>query len=191
MAEAGRADRVRRRGRIFRARRDVLAEYSDRQLLERYRFDRAGIEFITDLVKDRIQSGTRRNHAISALLKVVVTLRYLATGRMQLCGGDDLGMSQSTVSRVITQTIEALATPDIVRQFIDFPTTREAVDRNMQEFQRMHGFPTVVGAIDGTHVRIIAPAQNEEIYVNRHRYHSINVQVVCDAKYRLIDVVTQ
>ena len=32
---------------------------------------------------------------------------------------------------------------------------------------------------------------NEPLYVNRHRYHSINVQVVCDANYCLLDVVAQ
>ncbi len=78
---------MRKRGRD---RRDVLGEYSDSELLERYRFDRA------DLVKEEIQSGTVRNRAISPLLKAVVILGYLATGRMQLCGGDDLGMSQPT-----------------------------------------------------------------------------------------------
>ena len=78
MAEEGQGARLRRRGRVFRDRRDVLGEYSDSELLERYRFDRAGILFITDLVKEEIQSGTVRNRAISPLLKVVVTLRYLS-----------------------------------------------------------------------------------------------------------------
>ena len=169
----------------------MLREYSDSELLERYQFDRAGIMFITDLVKEEIQSGTMRNRAISPLLKVVVTLRYLATGRMQLCGGDDLGMSQPTVSRIITQTTEALASPNIVNQFIKFPTSQAAVDRNVQQFRIMSGFPGVVAAIDGTHVRIVAPADNEPLYVNRHRYHSINVQVACDANYCLLDVVAQ
>ena len=125
------------------------------------------------------------------MLKVVVTLRYLATGRMQLCVGDDLGMCQPTVSRVITQTIEALASPNIVSQFIKFPTSRAAVDRNVQQFELISGFPGLVGAIDGTHVKIVAPVDNEPLYVNRHRYHSINVQVVCDANYCLLDVVAQ
>ncbi len=50
-------------------------------------------------------------------------------------------------------------------------------------------FPGVVGAIDGTHIKIIAPSVNENIYVNRKRYHSINTQVVFDAEYNILDVV--
>lgn len=65
------------------------------------------------------------------------------------------------------------------------------MERNKEEFQRIGGLTGVVGAIDGTHVRIVAPEQDEALYVNRKRYHSINVQVVCDARYRLIDVVAR
>lgn len=44
-------------------------------------------------------------------------------------------------------------------------------------FQNIAGLRGVVGAIDGTHIRISRPHVNEEVYVNRKGYHSINVQV--------------
>ncbi len=43
-----------------------------------------------------------------------MTLRFLATGKMQQCTSDDLGPSQSTVSRVLNGIIAALTTPNIV-----------------------------------------------------------------------------
>ncbi|XP_039503140.1 putative nuclease HARBI1, partial [Pimephales promelas] len=45
------------------------------------------------------------------------------------------------------------------------------------------GFPNVVGCIDGTHIPIIAPSENEADYVNRRSIHSINVQIICDATH--------
>ena len=39
------------------------------------------------------------------------------------------------------------------------------------------GMPGVIGAIDGTHVRVQRPSVNEQDYVNRKGFHSINVQV--------------
>ncbi len=44
-------------------------------------------------------------------------------------------------------------------------------------FWEMAGFPNVFACIDGTHIRLQAPSDNEAAYVNRKNYHSINVQV--------------
>ena len=40
----------------------------------------------------------------------------------------------------------------------------------------------MIGCIDGTHVRIQAPKDDEKSYVNRKNFHSINVMAVCDDK---------
>jgi hypothetical protein len=60
-------------------RRDVLQTLDDRELLRRYRLDRAGIMFVVDLLRDAITSPTRRHNAITPEKKVITTLRYLAT----------------------------------------------------------------------------------------------------------------
>ncbi|XP_038157732.1 putative nuclease HARBI1 [Cyprinodon tularosa] len=49
-------------------------------------------------------------------------------------------------------------------------------------------FPNVVGCIDGTHIPIIAPSENEADYVNRRSIHSINVQIICDAAHIITNV---
>ncbi|KAK3521666.1 hypothetical protein QTP70_015599, partial [Hemibagrus guttatus] len=45
-----------------------------------------------------------------------------------------------------------------------------------EDFHRIAEFPNVVGCIDGTHIPIIAPSENEADFVNRRSIHSINVQ---------------
>lgn len=47
----------------------------------------------------------------------------------------------------------------------------------MEEFERSSAFPNVIGAIDGTHIKIRAPHKGHEAYINRKGYHSIQVQV--------------
>lgn len=180
-----------RQPRTFRERRDFLREYSDAQLIERFRLDRAGILYVTDLVRDALESRTARNKALSPEMKVAITLRYLATGKMQLCNSDDFGTSQPTVSRAITQTLNALAQRDNFRRFVNFPVTQQEVQLKQQQFMQVAGFPGVVGVVDGTHVRIVAPREHEAEYVNRKRFHSINVQVVFDATYRILDIVAK
>ena len=38
-------------------------------------------------------------------------------------------------------------------------------------------FPRIIGAIDGTHIRIRAPTKDPVAYINRKKFHSLNTQV--------------
>jgi hypothetical protein len=48
-----------------------------------------------------------------------------------------------------------------------------------------------LGCIDGTHVPIQAPVDDEPSFVNRKGFHSINVQGICDhnSKYMIKNVL--
>ncbi|XP_054729752.1 putative nuclease HARBI1 [Anastrepha obliqua] len=48
-----------------------------------------------------------------------------------------------------------------------------------------HKIPSVVGCVDGTHVKVIAPSENS----HRKSYYSLNVMLVCDheLKIRYVD----
>ena len=80
---------------------------------------------------------------------------------MQLCNADDFGVSQATISRVIWQSISALTAPHVFHQLVKCPRSRQEVQRKQAEFMAIAGFPGVVGVIDGTHVRIVAPKVDE------------------------------
>ncbi len=99
----------------------MLHTMDDSELIRRYTLDRAGIVFVSENIREKLTSPTQRRNAIAPEIKVITTLRYLATGKMQLCSSDDLGLSQPSISRMITQTITALSDPLIVSQFIAFP----------------------------------------------------------------------
>ena len=86
--------------------------------MKHYRLDHAGIMFVVDLIRDALTSPTQRHNAILPEMKVITTLRYLATGKMQQCSSEDLGLSQPSTSRVINQTLTALSQPHIVTQFV-------------------------------------------------------------------------
>ncbi|XP_062607876.1 putative nuclease HARBI1 [Saccostrea cucullata] len=179
------------RRRNFRERRDYFNEYSDMELVKRFRLDSGGINFIERLIGNEIRSTSVRNHALTSAEKILLTLRFLANGKMQLCNGDDMGVSQSSISRAISCTIKSLSFIQMVRRFINFPTSPDEIRRNQERFFQIAGFPGIVGTIDVTHVQIIAPRQNENDFVNRHHYHSLNVQVVFDSQYKLIDSVAK
>ncbi|XP_052806261.1 putative nuclease HARBI1 [Mya arenaria] len=167
---------------------DTLLEMD---IINRYRFDRAGINYLTQLIGANISPKAARNNALYPEQKILIKLRYLATGLIQLNDADIHGVSQPTVSRVLTEVINALSSPALIRQFIKFPGSVEEFRQNAVQMQGIARFPKVIGAIDGTHINIASPNQHEEIYVNRKGKHSINVQVVFDGWYTIIDVVAR
>ena len=65
-----------------RGRRNVLQTMNNSELIRRYRLDRAGIMFVTDLIGDTLTSLTQHRNAIAPEMKVITTLRYLATGKI-------------------------------------------------------------------------------------------------------------
>ena len=56
-----------------------------------------------------------------------------------------------------------------------------------QSFFHMRGFPRVLGCIDGTQIPIHAPTINQEEYLCRKDFTSINIQLVCVSNRRIID----
>ncbi len=72
------------------------------ELIRRYTLDRAGIMFVTDLIKDMLTSLTLRRNAIAPEMDVITTLTYLATGKMQLCSRDDLGLLQHFQNLIVS-----------------------------------------------------------------------------------------
>lgn len=59
-----------------------------------------------------------------------------------------------------------------MRTFIKWPDRQEAIN-TIETIENQHGFPGVIGAVDGTHIKITAPKHNNESYVNRKGFHSI------------------
>ncbi len=77
----------------------------DSELIRRYTLDRAGIMFVTDLTRDTLISPTPCRNAIAPEMDVITTLTtltYLATGKMQLCSSDDLGLLQHFQNLIVS-----------------------------------------------------------------------------------------
>jgi hypothetical protein len=59
-----------------------------------------------------------------------------------------------------------------------------------QDFYEKLGFPGVLGAIDGTHLHIVAPPANHPVhptvaYMDRRGNYSINVQIICTSDLQI------
>ena len=59
----------------------------------------------------------------------------------------------------------------------------------IQYYEDKWGFPMCLGAVDGTHIPILAPTESHTDYVNRKGRHSIIMQAVVDCYYLFRDIV--
>ena len=73
-----------------------------------------------------------------------------------------------------------------VDRFIKWPTGQAALNV-IEKFEELQGFPSVIGAIDGSHIPITPPEASSQDYQNRKKFHSIQLQAVCDAELIITD----
>lgn len=111
----------------------------------------------------------------------MTALTFYGQGSYQKCVGANLnlGLHQTTVSKIITGVSEALANT-LQQETVKFPINEFARNSIKQRFYDKFGIPGTIGAIDCTHIAIVAPAMDDPVrpgiaYYNR----SLNVQMVC------------
>ncbi|XP_071155445.1 putative nuclease HARBI1 [Mytilus edulis] len=166
-----------RKQRVFRGGNN-LTNLTEREMRERYRFGRETFDFLVDLLGKDLQRGTMKKTALTVEEQLSIALRYYASGSFLQVIGDTLGYDKSTVSRAVDDVTNAILARK--NDFISFPTSKADIDEVKLGFHEQANFPHVVGCIDGTHVRIQRPTEDEPAYVNRKNFSSINVQAVCN-----------
>lgn len=176
-----------RKPRVFRDRTNPLDCMDDGELISRYRLPRHLIVDLCDKFNDELQRKSMRNHALPVATQILVALRYYATGSMQRVDGDLHGVSQPSVSRCVNHVSTLLTRA--AAEYITFHTDDVRQRTVMSDFYKIARFPNVVGCVDGTQIRILSPRVNEHVYVCRKGYHSLNVQGICDAKLRFMNIV--
>lgn len=98
-------------------------------------------------------------------------------------------ISESTILKIIKQTTRALH-KTLAPDFLKPPTTPEDWKGISEVFLTKWNMPNCIGALDGKHVRIKAPAKSGSIYYNYKGFFSIVLLALCDGSYKflLVDV---
>ncbi|XP_018398277.1 PREDICTED: putative nuclease HARBI1, partial [Cyphomyrmex costatus] len=97
---------------------------------------------------------------------------------------DRFDVTISTLHEILTRVTNFLM--QLAPQVIKFPTMQEK-EETMAHFLQQKQFPGVIGAVDGTHIRIDKPTQDHDSYVNRKQFFSIHMQCVVDHKLKILD----
>lgn len=164
---------VRRRRKIFRPRinNNFISFY---EYNERFRMSSIALESLLGDIGAHLQYGTGKSGALSPKQQLCAALHFLGTGAQFHCVGDMHGISKSSVCRSLHRVVAAI-------NRIKFPQIVNWPQGNLirQEFHELANFPHVCGVIDGSLIRIDAPNNNENDFVDRNGNHSINCMFAC------------
>ena len=132
---------------------------------------------------------TNFRRAISPGERLAITLRFLVTGDAMQTISFSYRVGLSTVAGIINQTCEALWSV-LQPEYMPRPSNSSQWRCISEGFKQIWNFPHCVGAIDGKHVVMQAPARSGSTFFNYKGTHSIILMAVCDANYcfTLIDV---
>ncbi len=167
-----------RRKRTFRER--INFQLVDGEFVERFRFSKEGVEHLVKRVGNDLQSKTARNCALSPYQKLLLALRFYASGQVYYGNGDAHGISKATVCRCVHEVTAVLLNRILLEQ-VRWPEGATAMEAIGERFYKKAKMPSVCGCIDGTLVKIQAPPDRdiEPQFVDRHGNHSINCMAVC------------
>ncbi|XP_055913145.1 uncharacterized protein LOC129946823 [Eupeodes corollae] len=182
----------------FNANRKIEGEYvSLIRLLEKYpekfftyfRMSKETFDYILSLVKNNLVAKLTsfRNDIICAKEKLVITLRFLATGASFVDLAYRFRMGVSTVKKVIDTTLEAI-NANCLEIAIPSSLSKDDWKQISLEFFERWNFPNCLGAVDGKHVLTFAPKKSGSFYFNYKKTFSYNLMAVVDAKYRFLMV---
>lgn len=173
--------------KTFKQRKNPF-DLQDEEFRYKYRFSKRTVNKIVDMLKPELTLN-QRGKGTSTHLQVLTALRCWGRREVQDDAGDLHGLSQPTVSRICARVARALAKQ--AKAFITMPQTLEE-KIIMKEFYKIRNFPSVIGAVDCTHIRIKKVAgDSSQYYINRKGYYSLNVQMVCDANLKIQNVVAR
>lgn len=167
----------------------IVPSYSDGSFRSHFRLSRRSAEILVGLLArcpEVPSQHLRGRPPVSVEKQLLITLWVLGNPEVIRSVSDRFNVTKSSVFRIVRRICRAIVN-NLAAQFICWPKG-DRVKKVMEQFQRKQGLPHCIGVIDGTHIPIKAPYDNQEQYVNRKKFHSLQLQGVCDPDRFFTDV---
>ncbi|XP_021373738.1 protein ANTAGONIST OF LIKE HETEROCHROMATIN PROTEIN 1-like [Mizuhopecten yessoensis] len=169
---------------------EVVPKYSPDSFRTFFRVSRSTFETIATNIAAYPELHPRQPNAgrpqISIEKDLLMGLWYLGSQETVRSIADRFDVSLSTFNDHNRRLLDVF-TLHLKTKFISWPA-RADYRAIIDNFQQMKGFPDVLGAIDGTHIRIKPPHEHAPDYINRKKFHSILLQGVCRENRMFTDI---
>ena len=127
-----------------------------------FRMTVAQYEKLLQLVAPIIVKSGEKREPISPSECLTVTLRYLVTGNSHVSLASNFRIQPTTIGRIIREACAAIW--DELSE--DYPQKESDWKKVADDFDKKWNFPHCLGAIDGKHVVMQAPARSRSSFFN-------------------------
>ncbi|KAK7147951.1 hypothetical protein R3I94_010468 [Phoxinus phoxinus] len=165
---------------------NVLENFNEDQWRQHFRMSRDTFEFVLQLVELSLRRKlTNWRKPLEPRRRLAIVLWWYATPGEYRTISCLFGVGLSTVCTLVHE-VTATLKRKLLKRFISLPKG-EALQKALNGFAE-RGYPLCAGAIDGSHIPIIAPQEDATAYYNRKGWHSIVLQAVVDHNFCFTDV---
>ncbi|KAJ8927466.1 hypothetical protein NQ314_020063 [Rhamnusium bicolor] len=167
---------------------NTVVLYSEQEFISHFRISRNVYNDLVEKFRNSdyfSEEGNGPDGNIGAAHSVLIFLWFAAHQTASFRDvADRFDITISSLFRITNKVIRFLSS--MSADVIKWPNEEE--QERIEEYFLEKGFPGVIGAIDGTHIKIDKPSDDPDSYLNRKHFFSIQVQVVCDHEKRIRDV---
>ncbi|XP_077334047.1 uncharacterized protein LOC143975480 [Lithobates pipiens] len=132
------------------------------------------------------RTRTNMRRSISAEERLLLALRYLATGASFTSLHHQILMGINTESIIVHDT--CLIIWEELKTAVMPEPTSSLWEEIAEEFWEKTNFTNCIGALDGKHIRLIKPPKSGSRYFNYKKYFSIVLLGLSDANMKFIAV---
>lgn len=118
-------------------------------------------------------------------LKLVITLRFLATGNSYQSLEFSFRVAHNTISVLVPEVCTAIF-EEYKDEHFTLPQDQDEWRQVAAKFSDKWNFQHCLGAIDGKHIEMKKPKKSGSLYYNYKGYFSIVLLAVADADYKFI-----
>uniref|UniRef100_A0A6P7FIS9 Protein ANTAGONIST OF LIKE HETEROCHROMATIN PROTEIN 1-like n=1 Tax=Diabrotica virgifera virgifera TaxID=50390 RepID=A0A6P7FIS9_DIAVI len=162
-------------------------EWDAEQFFKYTRMTKTKFYYLLRIPRPYLQRNRKKGY-LTPEHRLVLVLHYLAEG----CSMQEIAwnyrIGKTTSHKAIKDTCEILWNVLSPSQ-LPVPTVEEWKSR-AEEYYKQWNLPNCIGAVDGKHIAIKAPAKSGSTYFNYKKTFSIVLMATCDANYRftMVDI---
>ncbi|KAJ3581651.1 hypothetical protein NHX12_019472 [Muraenolepis orangiensis] len=165
----------------------IVPDFSPHEFMQNFRVSRESFDYICDRLHDIIgRRNTNFRLSVPLRKRVAIAIWKLATGGEYRTISHLFGVGRSTVYNCVREFCDAVVVV-LLPLHITMPDAGK-LEEMATFFNNRWRAPQCVGAIDGSHIPVIAPEVCAPDYYNRKGWHSIVLQAVVDGKGMFWDV---